>query len=350
MVGFSTCNFPVTPNAYQQTCGGAEDATVAKLCINACGLPNNVASFVANPTTGCSNTPVSFSLTNTTCDTTNTTYLWTFNGSFQGTSNIHNPKDITWTNTGTYDVSVKIMSPCDTISVTQANYITITPCGITATAAGSSICPGVCATAISYGSGGTNPYTYSWSTGDTSQNINPCPVSTTTYTVTIKDTGGNTATSTVVVTVNPAVTVTTSATNINCNGGTGSASALGGSGTSPYAYNWSNGQTAQTATGLTTGNYTVTATDSKGCTATSTSAIISPPTLMGQFTKGTASCSSCGCKEWIIVTATGGTSPYNYSWSDGNTNRYKNHLCPGTYTINITDKNGCNAGVVLTAP
>ncbi|MBI2271001.1 MAG: PKD domain-containing protein [Bacteroidetes bacterium] len=72
--------------------------------------------------------------------------------------------------------------------------------------------------------------------------------------------------------------------------------------------------------------------------------------LTGQFTKGTTNCTGCGCKEWIMVTATGGTGPYSYSWPDGYTNRYKNQLCPGTYNINIKDKNGCSVNVNLVVP
>lgn len=73
-------------------------------------------------------------------------------------------------------------------------------------------------------------------------------------------------------------------------------------------------------------------------------------TLTGQFTRGTAGCTGCGCKEWIMVTASGGTSPYSYTWPDGYSKRYKNNLCPGAYTINIKDKNGCSMNINLTAP
>lgn len=72
--------------------------------------------------------------------------------------------------------------------------------------------------------------------------------------------------------------------------------------------------------------------------------------ITGQFTKGTANCTACGCKEWIVVNASGGTAPYSYSWPNGNINRYQNKLCPGIYTINIKDKNGCGANVSVTAP
>ncbi|MBI2270635.1 MAG: SBBP repeat-containing protein [Bacteroidetes bacterium] len=230
--------------------------------------------------------------------------------------------------------------------------ITTTNCNVpTVTANGSTVCPGTCATITSSGAGSTGPYTYSWNTGATSQNINPCPAITTTYTVTIKDTGGNTSSSTAVVTVNPAVTVTVSPTNISCNAGTnGSAIATGGSGTPGYTYNWSNLVSGSTVSGLTSGNYSVTVTDTKGCTAVTTTTITSPPPLAGQFAKGTANCTKCGCKEWIMVNATGGTSPYSYSWPDGYLNRYKSQLCPGPYTIYIKDKNGCSINVSLGAP
>lgn len=72
--------------------------------------------------------------------------------------------------------------------------------------------------------------------------------------------------------------------------------------------------------------------------------------ITGQFTKGTTTCAACGCKEWILVSAIGGAAPYSYSWPNGNINRYQNKLCPGIYTINIKDKNGCGANVSVTAP
>lgn len=78
--------------------------------------------------------------------------------------------------------------------------------------------------------------------------------------------------------------------------------------------------------------------------------IIVPAPLTGLLTKGTANCSGCGCTQWLIITGLGGTSPYTYSWPDGYTNRYKNQLCPGTYTINIKDKNGCNVNLSLAVP
>ncbi|MBI2269247.1 MAG: hypothetical protein HYU69_02700, partial [Bacteroidetes bacterium] len=280
------------------------------------------------------------------------TYSWNISApaSVSGTS-----PDFSYTflTAGTYSVFHSVVTAgCSNIVLYLIQVINCAT-GPAVTATGSSVCPGSCATVTSTGAGGTSPYTYSWSNGSTTQNINPCPVTTTTYTVTIRDAGGTTATTTATVNVNPAVSVTVTSTNITCNGGTnGSATATGNSGTTPFTYNWSNvvpGSGFQVS-GLSAGTYLVTVTDNKGCTGSSSVTIAAPPSLSGQFTKGTANCAGCGCKEWLMVTANGGTSPYSYSWPDGYVNRYKNQLCPGSYLINIKDKNGCSVNVNLSTP
>ncbi|MBI2270633.1 MAG: hypothetical protein HYU69_09810 [Bacteroidetes bacterium] len=51
-----------------------------------------------------------------------------------------------------------------------------------------------------------------------------------------------------------------------------------------------------------------------------------------------------------MITASGGTSPYSYSWPNGYTRRYQNKLCPGNYTVKVIDKNGCSVNVMVSAP
>ncbi|MBI2270879.1 MAG: SBBP repeat-containing protein [Bacteroidetes bacterium] len=309
--------------------------TVTNNSVSGCLIP-----FATGPTNTSPNIQLGF------CKV-NPVYSWSPSAGLNN-SGISNPKlFISGSASKTYTVTVEGINGC---SMTKS--ITINPnCGtLVFSATGSTICAGGCANIISNPSGGTNPYTYSWSTGATTQNINTCPPITTTYTVKVTDSGGSTSTSTATIIINPSVNVSSTVTNASCNGGTGSVSTMGSGGSLPYSYSWSNNQTAQTITGLTAGNYTVTITDSKGCTGISTAAIISPPPLAGQFTKGTASCAGCGCKEWLMVTGAGGTSPYTYTWSDGYVSRYKNQLCPGAYSINIKDKNGCSVNINLTAP
>lgn len=312
--------------------------------------PNSsVATFVQSPSGNvCVGTNVSFTNTGTPSGT-GVTYYWMINPGYL----FYGPPEnfsYTFLTAGTYTVSHTVTK--DGCQAVITSTVTVTNCsGPTITASASSVCAGSCATVTSSGSGGTAPYTYSWSNNATTQNINPCPVTTTTYTVKITDSGGATSATTATVTVNTAVSVNISSTDISCNGSNnGTSTASPGSGTAPFTYNWSNTQTSQTITGLTQGNYTVTVTDNKGCTYTTTVAINSPAPIAGQFTKGTANCAACGCKGWLMVAATGGSSPYTYSWPDGYTSRYKNQLCPGAYIINIKDKNGCSVNVNLTAP
>ncbi|MBI2271476.1 MAG: PKD domain-containing protein [Bacteroidetes bacterium] len=307
------------------------------------------ATFTQSPAgTVCIGTAINFTNTGTTG-----TYNWVVSpitpANVSGTTVNFS---YTFLTAGSYSISHTVWtSGC---SANATGNITVINCtsGPTVTATGSAVCPGNCGVVTASGAGGTSPYTYSWSNTATTQNIAPCPVATTTYTVTIKDAGGNTSTSTAVVTVNPAVTVSVLSTNIACNGNAdGLVTATGSGGSSPYTYSWSApGGSTTVISGLTTGTYTVTITDNKGCTSASASTIISPSALTGQFVKGTANCVSCGCKEWVMVSASGGTSPYSYTWPDGYVNRYKNQLCPGSYNVNIKDKNGCSINVSLTTP
>ncbi|MBI2268974.1 MAG: SprB repeat-containing protein [Bacteroidetes bacterium] len=229
-------------------------------------------------------------------------------------------------------------------------FYTITPLNITMSN-DTSICKGQ--QVQLHINGGTRYY---WSpalglSNDTINNPVANPKTTTTYRIIVSS---GCAFDTASITVNiaksgsAAITVTS---GLNCSTDNNAIVTVSMAGGTPnYMYSWSNGQTTQLATSLSQGNYTVTVTDTNGCTATSSATISSPPPLVGQFTKGTANCTNCGCKEWILVTATGSTGPYSYTWLDGYVNRYKNQLCPGTYTIKIKDKNGCSVNVNLSAP
>ncbi|MBL0052469.1 MAG: SprB repeat-containing protein [Bacteroidetes bacterium] len=117
-------------------------------------------------------------------------------------------------------------------------------------------------------SGGTQPYTYAWSNGATTQDITN--LSALTYTVTVTDSSGCTATLSQLITQPGTLSVIIgTVTNTTCNGASTGAIAINVSGgTQPYTFAWSNGATTQDITSLSALTYTVTVTDSSGCTAT----------------------------------------------------------------------------------
>lgn len=203
-------------------------------------------------------------------------------------------------------------------------------------------CYGLCnGKASAYGSGGWTPYTYLWSTGATTQNVaGLCPG---TYTVTVTDVDQGYAVGTVVITQPPQLGVTAFGTDQICgNAPEGTATAVPYGGTPPYTYNWSNGGSTAIITGLTAGTYTVTVTDVNGCTAAASATVVffnegvwlmvtSTPVTCYGYSNGTAH-----------VSPMSGTPPYTILWSNGQSGETITNLSPGTYSVTVSDQNGCS--------
>ena len=191
--------------------------------------------------------------------------------------------------------------------------------------------------------GATNPLTYAWSNATTLED--PSGLSSGGYTVTVTDGAGCTNSTTVTVT-QPAVlagnitTITNASCYSLCNGKiTGAHSG----GTAPYTYSWApSGGSSTSATGLCAGGYTVTITDSKGCTTIKDS-LITQPTVLTATASATNATSACLCDGQTNATPAGGTTPYTYAWSPGGyTTSACTGLCGGiNYTATITDSKGC---------
>ncbi|MFM2388158.1 MAG: hypothetical protein RL660_2915, partial [Bacteroidota bacterium] len=205
--------------------------------------------------------------------------------------------------------------------------------------------------------GGTSAYTYSWSGGGgTSATTSGRPAGT--YTVTVTDSKGCTSTSSVTITQPAAALSATmgTPTHINCFGqSTGAATVTAAGGTTAYTYAWSGGGgTAATTTGRPAGTYTVTVTDSKGCTSTSSVTITQPAAAL-TATMGTPTHINCFGQSTgsAMVTAAGGTPAYTYSWSGGGGTAATTTGRPaGTYTVTVTDSKGCTttSSVTITQP
>jgi gliding motility-associated-like protein len=208
-------------------------------------------------------------------------------------------------------------------------------------------------TALGTGSGGTAPYTYLWSSGSSTATANNLAAGN--YTVTVTDAHGCTQTTAVVISEPTALTNNTSNTNVSCYAGNdASAWATPGGGTPPYVYLWTpTGQTTQTATNLAATNVMVRVTDANGCQIVTNLVITQPLLLTASMNPPThVSCNSLS-DGTASVAVNYGTPPYSYLWSpSAQTNSTASNLAAGTYTVIVTDANGCTTTktVVINEP
>lgn len=195
--------------------------------------------------------------------------------------------------------------------------------------------------------GTTTGYSFVWSNGETGPVATSLPYGTNTVTVTV-DSSGCVQSTDIVITYPPRFTLSTTVTAPICYGGSdGSAevtvSATGG--TPPFYYQWSNGQQDSVAVNLTGGQtYFVTVTDASpaGCPEFDTITVPQPDSLTINLNATPVSCFG-EADGTIRVDVVGGTPPYSYSWSNGGQSFQQTNLPVGTYSVTISDANGCSS-------
>ena len=202
--------------------------------------------------------------------------------------------------------------------------------------------------------GGTTPYTYSWSpVGATTQNISGLTAGT--YSLTVKDNLNCSVINTVTITQPTVLMAATSVTNETCDYlNNGLATAIPSGGTPGYTYTWQPGsQSSASATGLSSGNYTLTVMDSKGCLITTFATINEPAPLVINFINQINVSCFGGNDGSVGSNPTGGTPNYSYSWTpSGSNNASISNLTIGTYTLRVTDGKSCTAinSLTITQP
>jgi gliding motility-associated-like protein len=200
-------------------------------------------------------------------------------------------------------------------------------------------------------SGGTPGYTYSWApSGGTAATATGLAAGS--YTCTTTDANGCVFINGFTITQPPDMLVTMNITNVLCNGqNNGTATTVPSGGAPPYTYAWNPvGGTGATASNLGPGNYSVTITDANGCTHIQPVAITQPSPLANSMTTIDIGCQLSGS---ATANTTGGTGPYAYLWSDGGNSSTDINLTAGTYTVLITDANGCtftDTAIINTIP
>ncbi|MDQ3109002.1 MAG: gliding motility-associated C-terminal domain-containing protein, partial [Bacteroidota bacterium] len=251
--------------------------------------------------------------------------------------------------TTTYVVTGSNAAGCvlnDTIVVTVANNLTVS--------AGSdvTICSGD--TVLISTSGGA---TYSWTPSATLQtpntaSTNAFPGVTTTYTVNVTDANSCTGMDSVTVFVNGPVNLTSSGSTTICIGQSTAIDATPASGNAPFTYNWSNSLTGpgpHTVSPVTSTTYTVSVTDSTGCTSATQNIIVTVnPALTANPIADTAICA--GNSAVLNASSTGGDGTYVYNWNPGNLGGASQTVSPSsttTYTVVITDGCGTPADTTM---
>ncbi len=239
---------------------------------------------------------------------------------------------------GTYSVTVTDANGClqsATATITNPTLITLTTTVTNAACGGASN-----GTANVSVSGGVAPYSYKWSSGQTTATATNLAAGS--YTVSVLDANGCLKAATVTITNAANFTIATSATNATCGSANGSVSVKVTGGTGPFTYKWSNNATTSTVSNVGAGTYNVTVTDANGCTQTGSVVVNASGNLSISVT--VLNNASCGVSNgMIMVNILAGTAPFTYKWSDAETTAGIKGLAPGIYTVTVSDASGCTA-------
>jgi hypothetical protein len=248
-----------------------------------------------------------------------------------------------------YDLSAGTYS----VIVTDANGCTAAYSGIV-TAPGSALAvtlypsPALCFGTPTGGvdltvAGGVPGYTYSWSNGQTSQDLTGVVGGQ--YTVTVQDANGCLYADTIEVSQpQSALTLTQVTTNISCNGlSDGYINLIVSGGTQAYTYLWNTGDTTQDLSNIPAGSYHVTVTDANGCVGSLTVLVTQPSALVGVSGVATNILCHGAATGSIAVQGTGGTGIYTYLWNNGSTAATLSGVSAGIYSVTVRDNNGCSA-------
>lgn len=320
------------------------------------GVPAGNYSCVITNAAGCTFTTQVFSVINASGTLNVTTQLVTDeicgNGNGAINMNIQGgtaPFTILWSSGATNEDIVGLSAGIYSITVTDANgcteshSITVNSNAGTLAIQNAIITDEVCgdmAGAIDViVIGGVGPLTYSWSSGQTSEDISALAAGT--YTITITDQNGCTVNATY--TVNNLATglaFTSAITNEVCTNGQGEIALTVTGGNAPYTFVWSNSGSTATISGLSSGLYSCTITDNSGCSIV-TGDISVGNTANGMTASATVIDASCSNNGSVDLTVVGGAIPLTFAWSNLAVTEDISNLAGGTYTYTVTDNNGC---------
>ena len=197
--------------------------------------------------------------------------------------------------------------------------------------------------------GGVSPYQLAWSNGGSGL-VNPnllCG----NFVLTVTDNAGCIKTDSIDLPCPASIQIAAVIPQpVKCfGGGDGQVSVQASGGTGLLNYSWSdpNGQTGSTAVGLTAGAYTVTITDGNGCSITATATVTQPQAISATVSKTDVSCLG-GSNGTATAFPVGGTPAYTFDWGAGQNNQQIKDIPAGSYTVTVSDANGCSVTATAT--
>lgn len=300
---------------YSITTTNAEGCPAASASISVTELPPPIATITGNP---------SF------CEGGSTVLTASIASSYQW-SNGATTRSITVATAGDYYVIVTDAAGCSAVSQTTT-VVELPPPPVAITASGpTTFCPGgsVILTA-------TQANSYSWNTGDTTQNI--LVSATGNYSVTINDSENCPASADTSVTVTPVATLTLVPDSTTCDNEDGSIITNISGGSPIESFEWSNGATTQNIVNLPGGTYSLTVTDVNQCTVTAQATVegkISPTVDLGPDTTVN--------QGQVVILNAAGPGITQYKWSTDETTPSITVTTTGTYSVTVTNSFGCMA-------
>ena len=310
--------------------------------------PTALTAAVTNITKSCLNICNGTAVASASGGTPGYTYSWDVAGG--PFTNVTNTSTLC---IGTHTLYVKDANGC--MASTVFNVQVIINVNILANSLSVS-CHNVCdGSASATASGGSAPYTFSWTPPPNPipncTNVNACTATglcPTTYTVLVTDQTGCASQDTITILNPPVLTASVTTISATCFGiCNGSATITPGGGTAPYTEQWSNnGIIGPNPSGLCPGTYTATTTDNRGCTVVNPITINSSPqfTVTPTINSPVACLSSTGS---ITLTIAGGTPTYTLTWNTGSHANPLTGLAAGIYTATISDSKGCDTSVTI---
>ncbi|MBI5541403.1 MAG: T9SS type A sorting domain-containing protein [Bacteroidia bacterium] len=268
------------------------------------------------------------------------TFIW---------SNAANTQNLAGVPAGSYSVTITDVNGCTGTGTYSINNLSGPVASITPST--NILCFGQCiGEAIAGESGGTAPFTYLWDNSQTSQTGTSLCAGM--HSATVTDAHGCAAIAYISLTQPPLLTTEiNNSTNVSCLNGNNGYAQINVTGGSPgYSLIWSNSEVTESISNLIADVYFVTVTDINGCTSSSQVTITEPPALSVSLSEINETCFNY-CDGQIFSTATGGTIPYTYTWSNNQNTANIDHLCAGAYILTVVDINGCSntASIVITS-